>query len=285
MSDKKEKKNKGWMRIADIVTERTADQRKMLGRYTAETVVRHWTEDFVDEDTKETVSIERRELIVRKGVKLDKDTISGIMFHIQAGDIEDVLVTDSTDHSELYVPERQRACEVTLSANCEKKMYLVKAQTVQKAVEAAQNYATMYCGMEGEFTVRKVEFKPYIICYKRYDEKTVGDMLEEVLDLDNPTYEEKKLERFKCTAKMGTYDSFEEKMNYTTSEIIIQAEEVGQAKTRAYAYLSEVWKEELEKSEANSLKIIKAAPYTVEAVVPEEYCQMFREKPTDMIFN
>ncbi|MEN5308783.1 hypothetical protein ABE425_14800 [Chryseobacterium cucumeris] len=67
---------------------------EMKNMYTAERVVRRWNEDFTDEETGEVVSVERKEIILDRGVLLDNITLQTIHFHISNGDISEVLVSD-----------------------------------------------------------------------------------------------------------------------------------------------------------------------------------------------
>lgn len=62
--------------------------------YTAERVVRKWFEDFVDEDTAEVISVERKEIVLDRGVLLDDITLQTIHFHLSNGDIQEVTVSD-----------------------------------------------------------------------------------------------------------------------------------------------------------------------------------------------
>jgi DNA-directed RNA polymerase subunit beta len=50
-----------------------------IGRKLAARVLRSWTEDFVDEDTGEVVTIERNEIILERDVVLDEENISLIL--------------------------------------------------------------------------------------------------------------------------------------------------------------------------------------------------------------
>ncbi|RME08126.1 MAG: DNA-directed RNA polymerase subunit beta, partial [Bacteroidetes bacterium] len=50
-----------------------------IGRKLAARVLRSWTEDFVDEDTGEVVTIERNEIILERDVELDEDNIEMVL--------------------------------------------------------------------------------------------------------------------------------------------------------------------------------------------------------------
>ena len=81
-----------------------ADKRslkKAIGRKLAARVLRKWTEDFVDEDTGEVITIERNEIILERDVILDEESIEMILqaeaktVILQKEDIEE-------DHSIIY---------------------------------------------------------------------------------------------------------------------------------------------------------------------------------------
>jgi hypothetical protein len=72
----------------------TSSLTEMKDMFTAERVIRKWFEDFIDEDTGETVPIERKEIILDRGVLLDSITLQTIHFHITNGDIDEVVVSD-----------------------------------------------------------------------------------------------------------------------------------------------------------------------------------------------
>lgn len=55
---------KQWKRPQDVVTFRTSDPKEMLGKYMPKHALKTWTEDFLDQDTGETVSIERNQIVV-----------------------------------------------------------------------------------------------------------------------------------------------------------------------------------------------------------------------------
>ena len=65
--------------LADEVKANKKTLKKNMGRKLAARVLRNWTEDFVDEDTGEVVSIERIEVIHERDIVLDEDTIADIL--------------------------------------------------------------------------------------------------------------------------------------------------------------------------------------------------------------
>ena len=74
--------DKAILDIFDLADEVPADRKsleKAIGRKLAARVLRSWTEDFVDEDTGEVVTIERNEIILERDVVLDEDNIEAVL--------------------------------------------------------------------------------------------------------------------------------------------------------------------------------------------------------------
>ena len=65
--------------LADIIPANREELQKSIGRKLAARVLRSWTEDFVDEDTGEVVTIERNEIILERDSILDDDNIDLIL--------------------------------------------------------------------------------------------------------------------------------------------------------------------------------------------------------------
>ncbi len=65
--------------LADEVKVNKANLKKAVGRRLAARVLKTWTEDFVDEDTGEVVSIERNEIIVDRETVLEESSIDEII--------------------------------------------------------------------------------------------------------------------------------------------------------------------------------------------------------------
>ncbi|GJM33821.1 MAG: DNA-directed RNA polymerase subunit beta [Saprospiraceae bacterium] len=65
--------------LADEISATREELENAIGRKLAARVLRTWTEDFVDEDTGEVVTIERNEIILERDVVLDEDNIELIL--------------------------------------------------------------------------------------------------------------------------------------------------------------------------------------------------------------
>ncbi|HRN17400.1 MAG TPA: DNA-directed RNA polymerase subunit beta, partial [Xylanibacter oryzae] len=74
--------DKNILEIFDLAEEVKVNKKelsKCVGRKLAARVLKSWTEDFVDEDTGEVVSIERNEVIIERETILDEDNIAEII--------------------------------------------------------------------------------------------------------------------------------------------------------------------------------------------------------------
>nr|MBS0038306.1 DNA-directed RNA polymerase subunit beta [Saprospiraceae bacterium] len=65
--------------LAEEIKSNKTALKKAIGRKLAARVLRKWTEDFVDEDTGEVVTIERNEIILERDMVLDADNINMII--------------------------------------------------------------------------------------------------------------------------------------------------------------------------------------------------------------
>ena len=75
----------------------TSDPKKMINKYIVSTVCKTWTEDFIDEDTGEVVSIERNEVLFPRGTFIDPDVLARIQFSMQADGIKEVEVATRSE--------------------------------------------------------------------------------------------------------------------------------------------------------------------------------------------
>ncbi|WP_132216271.1 RNA polymerase subunit sigma [Phocaeicola massiliensis] len=72
----------------------TSDPKKMLNMYLAKRVLKTWEESFIDEDTGETVTIERNEILFDRGTLIGQDTLAKIRFSMEADGIKEVEVSN-----------------------------------------------------------------------------------------------------------------------------------------------------------------------------------------------
>lgn len=118
----------------------TSDPAEMKGKYTATDVLKKWVEDFVDEDTGRVESIERQELIVRRGEWIEGDILAKIQFYIQSKEIEGVEVSNQRRQATLFENGSLFPWSVTARINGKNRRFLLYAFSINSAVEIAKDY-------------------------------------------------------------------------------------------------------------------------------------------------
>ena len=272
MTEKKE-----WKRPQDVVTFRTSDPKEMLGKYLPKPVLKTWIEDFIDEDTGETVSIERNEVIMKAGVEITQDKLQELMFAIQAGDIKDVEVCDedvqpmSVQTANYLIPYSLEL--VRWGMTIVKDHYVCYAQDINQAIRIATEFGQMYRGFSGDVEVNRVV---------RMDARLVPDNHQCIPEEDRKPADERK-DYFKVQVRREWVEDM--KLKKSDTYYIVAANDVGQAKERI-ALLLDIMKAEQEKEQGFKVEddsrttIRKAMPFEVDCIVPKEFSDMFHEEPT-----
>ena len=267
---------KQWKRPQDVVTFRTSDPKEMLGKYLPKPVLKTWTEDFIDEDTGETVSIERNEVIMQAGGEITQDKLQQLMFAIQAGDIEDVEVSNedvrpmSVQTANYLIPyslELERwGMEVI------KDHYVCYAHDIPEAMRIACEFGQMYRGFSGDVKVNRVV---------RMDATLVPDNHQCIPEADRKPADERK-DYFKVQVRTEYIDG-NLKLKHFDTYYIIAANDVGEAKDRI-ARLLDIMKAEAERErggepdkEEHRTTIRKAAPFDVDCIVPREFTELYQK--------
>lgn len=124
----------------DEVRFTTSDMRKALGKFLRKAVKKTYQEDFIDESTGETLTIDRHELLFKAGQQITQDLAARIQFSINAGDIAEIEVSNQHRQATAYAYDRLQPWKVTAGINRQHKSFLLQAQSAQKAIEVATDY-------------------------------------------------------------------------------------------------------------------------------------------------
>jgi hypothetical protein len=134
----------------------------MLGRYLVNRLCRTWTETFIDEDTGNTVPIERNELIFDKGTLITQDNLAKIRFYMAEGSVEEVEVSNQRrscfemQNMTLYPYMAQ------VSIGGQKRKVLLYATGVENAITIIKDYVEL--NFEGLFNILMVkEFESCVV--------------------------------------------------------------------------------------------------------------------------
>lgn len=136
----------------------TLEPRELLNKFLTRNLYRTWTEDFIDTETHETTSIERREIILEKGVCLNPDNMQMVLFHMQAGDItKPIEVSNQSRQGEettYYV--FPYLCKATVDGQTVK--FLLEAKGVQMVLDIVKDWCELnYIGHFGISEVKSYD--------------------------------------------------------------------------------------------------------------------------------
>ena len=150
-----EKKEKKWMMPEDIKVTETNNPEEMLNKYLAESAVKTWTENFIDQDTGEKVPVERHEVIFDRGTYIDESLLPKIMFSIQSEELKTVKVCENMPLAKRHNMQVRRYI-VKLSDglhNCN--VYTTRAKTPEDAAQMVCDFYTIYGlpTLSGNFSV------------------------------------------------------------------------------------------------------------------------------------
>lgn len=118
----------------------TSEPKEMLGKYLAKRLQRTWIEEFVDEETNQVVPIERSEIILEKGTFLSADVLQEVQFFLSTGDITSVEVSNQCREGVFIKQSALTPWFVTASIGGKNKKFLLHADSIQMAVEVAEDY-------------------------------------------------------------------------------------------------------------------------------------------------
>ena len=188
--------------------------------YLAKRVLKTWEESFIDEDTGETLIIERNEILFDRGTLIDQDTLAKIRFSMEADGIKEVEVSNQNrlafenENSVLY-PYIAQA-----QIGDKKHKFLLYATGIQNACIILKDYIEL--NYQFGFTPTMIkEFDSCVILTDNLKERKVDSAtLEELKDTfllgDSVTEEEDDEEESKPNEKK--FYQIETKITFTDGE-------------------------------------------------------------------
>ena len=244
-----EKKEKKWMMPEDIKVIETNKAWEMLHKYLAESAVKTWTENFVDQDMGEKVPVERHEVIFDRGTYIDESLLPKIMFSIQSEELKTVKVCENKPLVKRHNMQVRRYI-VKLSDGLRKSnIYTTRARTPEDAAQMVCDYYTIYGlpTLSGNFSVIDSAATGLQLLYKEDLGKAYWEDLYNISHADierrvnntqkilPPPYQ---LERF-FKVNVCIWDEGEDKYEKITCNYIIPALVLSDAERLVKDYLEE----------------------------------------------
>ena len=119
----------------------TNDLKRLNGMYLTKRVQRTWKEKYLNDRTGEIMDIERSEMILDRGTRLNPDALSRLNFHIQAGDnLTEIEVSNQNRQAEPYNRRGLLPYLLKVNINSHNISVLCQATSCQKAIIIATDY-------------------------------------------------------------------------------------------------------------------------------------------------
>ena len=287
----------------DEVQFRTLDPSQMLNMYLAEEVKKKWTEDFLDEDSHEIISIERTSPLHIKGTLINQDVLAKIKFDIASGDItEPILVSNQLREGYEWKNTYLQPWQAKALIGEKTVKFLLYGQSVVNVMDILRDYIEL--NYEGGFTVTEVkEFTDCVILEDtlsdKMDENDINvAYLKDEIDLrtylnatqsssndDDSPKEKKEKKYYQLEFKILSTDKDGE--HETTGTFVVNTFDTERAMVIVKAYLKYQDEQRAAQSRDNgieysaksfSLLIEKASPIPVSCFIPLEFSQVYAEK-------
>lgn len=250
-----------------IITVRDADELAALDKkefhYAAASICRVHEEDFINEDTGETVTVERNDLMFSRGSNISKDDFSELLFHFQAGDLKEASFSNQRRVG--FVDSTcWRLWKVTTGGNS-KLNILLFAPDVVTAHAIVKDYIEL--NYKGSYIIDKMGAMP------------PSNVIEDPGDGDNNN---NKSDNVWFQITIVTYSADLEESRVTDDDkiqedFIIYSDCAENARKVIDEYVAER-KVKAQDHEPYVLKVVGAKTISCDAVIPTEFCLAYKQE-------
>ena len=248
-----------------------------IGHYLAKRAVRTWTEDFIDEDTKETVTIDRCEVLLERGKLITYELANGL----KKNGVNEVEISDCPFRAEeeQYFSRIVHVKVTVRSSKNDNAVLIVRSDSMRGAQDCAIDYA--------EGAVNKIFDSPgasYVYITKseiigkfHFIGRTNADIEEEEKQLEKDPDALVK-EPFKVKANFIDTDVYDpEHRSYygvhKNEMFVVWAYDVVTAKNIVFDYLKHRFHTVY--NDRETLRIVGATQFYAHTYVPAEYCNEY----------
>lgn len=263
----------------DAVIFETDQPAAMIGYYLAEPITKTWSEEFVDADTGEVVSIERQEIIMRRGEFITPERVQSISFYQQSGDIsKPVKLTDQRRQAEEYNAPTLKPYKVIAQINSKRHKFILEAQTVELAMEVARDWIEL--NYNGCFTIVGATALSNVILLNSNIERLKADgETEEISGTGESDGETTRYYMADAEVTINYLDDAPDEYNFT---FIVKTLDVDTAKDAATAWISAKVRKKCSTSnnskEIASVKttLTAAKPFSCAALINRTFCEAYK---------
>lgn len=254
------------------------DPADAIGYYLAEDLTKTWQEDFADGDSGEVITINRREIIKRRGELVTADLASSLIFYIQTGDVTEIKVSDQRRQALEYNNTRLKPYKVTAIINSKRHQFILEAQTVELAMEVARDWIEL--NYNGDFTIIGVAALQNVVLLNSTLERTNDETgeSEEISGSGEADGETTRYYKAEAEVKITYFgEDTPRDVNFT---FIVKTLDVDTAKAAATAWIAAKMKDNNDPDhEISSVKttLTSATPFACTALINRAFCAAYRE--------
>lgn len=260
----------------DALVFETDQPAAMIGYYLAEPLSKTWTEDS---DTGEVVSIDRQEIILRRGELITPEQAQSISFYQQSGDItKPVKLTDQRRQAEEYNTASLKPYKVTASINSKRHKFILGAQTVELAMEVARDWIEL--NYKGDFTIVGATALSNVILLNSNIERFKADG--ETEEVSGTGESDGETTRYYMADAEVTINYLEDEPSEHNFTFIVKTLDVDTAKAAATAWISaKVRKNHNETADGKEIASVKttltaAKPFACAALINRAFCEAYK---------
>ena len=272
----------------------TSEPKEMLNKYLVADVFQKWTEDFLDEDSGEVVTIERTQKLFERGLLIDQELLTQISFHLQTGDIKEVEVSNQKRLAFECQNTHLHPWQAQAEIGDKKYKFLLYASGIANVIEILNDYIELNYA-SGFTLVMAKEMSSCIILTDTFEKQKVDlekaylkdeISLDEYMEAKDGTKDEdedvKEKKFYQLEVKITYSDDIE-----TTQIFIVHTFDTDRAMMIISHYLK-TWEEKRQKEHEEKgyskyeirdfkLCIEKAGSMSVGALVPKEFTMAYNE--------
>ena len=248
-----------------------------VGHYLTKKAARTWTEEFVDESTKETVKIDRCEVLLERGELITDKLANGL----KKQGVNEVEISDCPFRAEeeQYFSRLVHVKVTVRSSNNENAVLIVRSDSLRGAQDCAIDYAEG--AVNKIFNSKEANYvyitKSEIIGKFHFIGRTSADIEEEEEQLKKDPDALVK-EPFKVKANFIDADVYfpNDRSHYGVHKnemFVVWAYDVVTAKNIVFGYLKHKFKTVL--NDRETLRIVGATQFYAHTYVPAEYCNEY----------
>ncbi len=261
---------------AEIFT--VTDPAEAIGYYLAQDLTKNWVEDFTDSDTGEVISINRQDIIKRRGDLITPDVASSLIFFIQTGDITEIRVSNQRRQATEYNNARLKPYKVTALINSKRQQFILEAQTVELALEVARDWIEL--NYNGDFTIIGASALLNVVLLNSTLERINIETGESEGVSGSGESDGETTRYYKAEAEVKVSFFGEEETRDAKFTFIVKTLDVDTAKAAASAWITARMKDQNDPDrEISGVKttLTSATPFACTAIINRAFCEAYRE--------